>query len=90
MACLRAFSPAAVQARRTAARTAKHAKRQLVWVYLKLEILALRSEIDVDVIRERYKGETGRELIDDIKGDVSGDYCKFLCMLVNRNPSNTE
>ena len=53
-------------------------------------ILALRSEIDVDVIRERYKGETGRELIDDIKGDVSGDYCKFLCMLVNRNPSNTE
>ena len=53
-------------------------------------ILALRSEIDVDVIRERYKGETGRELIDDIKGDVSGDYGKFLCMLANRNPSNTE
>ena len=51
-------------------------------------ILALRSEIDIDVIRERYKGETGRELIDDIKGDTSGDYCKFLCMLVNRNPSN--
>ena len=51
-------------------------------------IFALRSEIDIDVIRERYKGETGRELIDDIKGDTSGDYCKFLCMLVNRNPSN--
>lgn len=50
-------------------------------------ILALRSEIDIDVIRERYLGETGRELIQDIKGDTSGDYCKFLCMLVNRNPS---
>ena len=49
-------------------------------------ILALRSEIDIDVIRERYKGETGRELIDDIKGDTKGDYCKFLCMLASRNP----
>ena len=51
-------------------------------------ILALRSEIDIDVIRERYLGETGRELINDIKGDTSGDYCKFLCMLASRNPEN--
>ena len=53
-------------------------------------ILALRSEIDIDVIRERYKGETGRELVDDIKGDTTGDYCKFLCMLAERNPEKTE
>ena len=53
-------------------------------------ILASRSEIDVDVIRERYLGETGRTLVEDIKGDTSGDYCKFLCMLAERNPSNTQ
>ena len=53
-------------------------------------ILALRSEIDVDVIRERYLGETGRTLVEDIKGDTSGDYCKFLCMLAERNPSGAQ
>lgn len=53
-------------------------------------ILALRSEIDIDVIRERYLGETGRTLVDDIKGDTSGDYCKFLCLLAERNPSGAQ
>ena len=53
-------------------------------------ILALRSEIDIDVIRERYLGETGRTLVDDMKGDTSGDYCKFLCMLAERNPSGAQ
>ena len=53
-------------------------------------ILALRSEIDIDVIRERYLGETGRKLVDDIKGDTSGDYCKLLCMLAEKNPSTEE
>jgi len=55
-------------------------------------ILASRSEIDIDVIRERYLGETSRTLVADIKGDTSGDYCKFLCMLAERNPgeSNSE
>ena len=49
-------------------------------------ILALRSEIDIDVIRERYLGETGKTLINDIKQNTSGDYSKFLCMLANMNP----
>ena len=53
-------------------------------------ILALRSEIDMDVIRERYLGETKKDLIEAIKGDTSGDYCKFLCMLASRNPKVTE
>ena len=53
-------------------------------------ILALRSEIDMDVIRERYLGETKRDLIEAIKGDTSGEYCKFLCMLASRNPKVTE
>jgi hypothetical protein len=53
-------------------------------------ILATRSEIDIDVIRERYLGETGRALIDDIKGDITGDYCKFLIRLANRNPSSEQ
>ena len=49
-------------------------------------IIVTRSEIDIDVIRERYLGETKRSLIDDIKGDTSGDYCKLLCKLASRNP----
>ena len=49
-------------------------------------ILALRSEIDIDVIRERYLGETGKTLINAIKGDTSGEYSKFLCMLASKNP----
>ena len=53
-------------------------------------ILASRSEIDMDVIRERYLGETSRTLVADIKGDTSGDYCKLLCMLVERNPSTEQ
>ena len=53
-------------------------------------ILASRSEIDIDVIRERYLGETKRTLIEDIKGDCSGQYCTFLCMLANRNPNPSE
>ena len=53
-------------------------------------IFAVRAEIDIDVIRERYLGETGRTLVDDIKGDTSGDYCKFLCMLAERNPSGAQ
>ena len=53
-------------------------------------IIALRAEIDIDVIKERYLGETGRTLVEDIKGDTSGDYCKLLCMLVERNPSTEQ
>lgn len=50
-------------------------------------IFAVRAEIDIDVIRERYLGETGKTLINAIKGDTSGDYCQFLCMLVNNEPN---
>lgn len=49
-------------------------------------ILTCRSEIDMDVIRERYKGETGRELINDIKGDCSGEYGQFLVELASKTP----
>ena len=49
-------------------------------------ILALRSEIDIDVIGDRYLGETGKTLINAIKGDTSGEYSKFLCMLASKNP----
>ena len=49
-------------------------------------ILTCRSEIDMDVIRERYKGETNRELIDDIKGDCTGEYGKFLVELASKTP----
>ena len=37
-------------------------------------VLVERQEIDMDFIRNYYKLETKRELIDDIKGDTSGVY----------------
>ena len=53
-------------------------------------ILAFRSEIDIDVIRNKYKVETGRELIDDIKGTIKGNYGAFLCLLIQKNPSKAQ
>ena len=34
-------------------------------------------------IRESYKQLFGKEMVDDIKGDTSGDYQKILMLLVS-------
>lgn len=46
-------------------------------------VLVTRHEVDMDFIRNYYKLETKRELIDDIKGDTSGDYLKITTKLAN-------
>ena len=46
-------------------------------------VLVTRHEIDMEFIRNYYKAETKRELIDDIKGDTSGNYEKICCKLAN-------
>ncbi len=46
-------------------------------------VLVTRHEIDMEFIRNYYKAETKRELIDDIKGDTSGNYEKICVKLAN-------
>ena len=46
-------------------------------------VLVTRLEIDMEFIRNYYKAETKRELVDDIKGDTSGNYEKICCKLAN-------
>ena len=46
-------------------------------------VLVTRHEIDMEFIRNYYKAETKRELIEDIKGDTSGVYEKICVKLAN-------
>ena len=46
-------------------------------------VLVTRHEVDMEFIRNYYKVETKRELIDDIKGDTSGTYEKIATKLAN-------
>lgn len=44
-------------------------------------VIITRAEVDMKKIKEEYK-RFGRSINDDIKGDASGDYMKFLLTLV--------
>ena len=46
-------------------------------------VLVERHEIDMDFIRNYYKLETKRELVDDIIGDTSGNYQKITVKLAS-------
>ena len=46
-------------------------------------VLVTRHEIDMEFIRNYYKVETKRELINDIIGDTSGIYQKITTKLAN-------
>ena len=43
-----------------------------------IRALISREEIDIPDIRECYKNIFGKDMVDDIKGDTSGDYGKIL------------
>ena len=43
-----------------------------------IRALVAREEIDIPEIRESYKNVFGKDMVDDIKGDTSGDYRKLL------------
>ena len=46
-------------------------------------VLVTRHEIDMEFIRNYYKVDFKAELIDDIKGDTSGNYEKICCKLAS-------
>ena len=48
---------------------------------LLIRILVTRYEIDMHLIKQYYSQIYDKNMIDDIKGDTSGDYCKILVKL---------
>ena len=46
-------------------------------------VLVTRHEVDMEFIRNYYKVENKRELIEDIIGDTSGNYQKITTKLAN-------
>ncbi|NP_001007303.1 annexin A3b [Danio rerio] len=48
---------------------------------LLIELLASRSNYQIKAMRDAYLAETGRNLIDDLKSEVSGDFEKTLLNL---------
>ncbi len=50
---------------------------------LLIRIIVSRDEIDMPMIKRYYKQLYGKDLIDDIKKDTSGDYRKLLIELVD-------
>ena len=47
--------------------------------------ICAREEIDMKEIRESYKNLFGKDMIQDIKDDTSGDYQKILTILASRD-----
>ena len=52
---------------------------------LLIRILVSRCEIDMTYIKQYYKQLYNKDMVEDIKGDTSGDYRKLLVKLANWN-----
>ena len=47
-------------------------------------VIITRNEVDMDIIKEYYNILFSINLVDDVKGDTSGDYQKLLLALINK------
>ena len=52
--------------------------------HLLIRVLVSRSEIDMPQIRQYYKQLYGKDMIADIKGDISGDYQNLMVGLASK------
>ena len=52
--------------------------------HLLIRVLVSRSEIDMPQIKQYYKQLYGKDMVADIKGDISGEYQNLMVQLVNR------
>ena len=50
-----------------------------------VRVLVSREEIDIPQMRIQYKAKIGKEMVDDIKDDTSGDYQKIVCAIASKN-----
>ena len=44
-----------------------------------------REEVDMKEVRESYRNLFGKDMVEDIRSDTSGDYQKILCALASRD-----
>ena len=49
-----------------------------------IRILITRCEVDMEIIKKYYKQIYKKDMIDDIKSDISGDYQKLMIELINK------
>ena len=49
-----------------------------------IRIVVSRDEIDMERIKRYYKQMYNKEMYDDVKNDVSGDYKTILLALIGR------
>ena len=47
-----------------------------------IEILAQRTNEDLQFLRAAYHSEFGRDLLEDIKSETGGDFERILCALI--------
>ena len=52
--------------------------------HLLIRVLVSRSEIDMPQIKQYYKQLFGKDMVADIKSDISGEYQNLMVQLVNR------
>ena len=52
--------------------------------HLLIRVLVSRSEIDMPKIKQYYKQLYGKDMVADIKSDISGEYQNLMVQLVNR------
>ena len=52
--------------------------------HLLIRVLVSRSEIDMPQIKQYYKQLYGKDMVADIKSDISGEYQNLMVQLVNR------
>ena len=50
-----------------------------------VRVLVSREEIDIPQMREKYKLKIGKDMVEDIKDDTSGDYQKIVCAIASKN-----
>ena len=48
-------------------------------------VIVTRNEIDIPIIKQYYKLLYGKDMVEDIKSDVSGDYRNLLIALLNKS-----
>ena len=47
-------------------------------------VIVTRNEIDIDIITKYYKLLYSKDMLEDVKGDTSGDYKKLLVALIDK------
>ena len=53
--------------------------------HMLIRVLVSRSEIDLPQIKQYYKQLYGKDMVADVKGDISGEYQNLMIQLINKH-----